>query len=50
MKDVNMNIKGDLEEDEDELAILEDDDLDSSMITNVDNESPDLIPGSQDSH
>ena len=50
MQDVNMNIKDGMEEDVDELAILEDDDLDSSMTTNVDNESPDLIPDSQESH
>ena len=50
MQDVNMNIKDGMEEDVDGLAILEDDDLDSSMTTNVDNESPDLIPDSQESH
>ena len=46
MKDVNMNIQDDVNE----LAILEDDPLNSSMTTNVDNESPDLPPNSQDSY
>ena len=50
LKDVNMNIKDNIEEDVDELAILEDDDLDISMTTNVDNESPHQIPDSQDSY
>ena len=50
INDVNMNIRGDLQEEEEaELAILEDHPLDSSMTTNVDNESPDLLPSSQNS-
>ena len=50
LKDVNMNVKDNIEEDVDELAILEDDDQDISMTTNVDNESPHQIPDSQDSY
>ena len=45
MKDVNMNIQDDVGE----LAILENDPLNSSMTTNVVNEIPDLPPSSQDS-
>ena len=46
MKDVNMNIQDDV----DELAILEDDPLNTSMTTNVDNEMSELPPSSQDSY
>ena len=46
MADVNMNIQDDV----DELAILADDPLNSSMTTNVDNEMSDLPPSSQDSY
>ena len=46
MKDVNMNIQDDLEEEE--VATLEEDLLNNSMTTNVDNEALDILPSSQD--
>ena len=48
MADVNMNIQEHV--DDDELAILTDDPLNSSLTTNVDNEMSDLPPSSQDSY